>query len=91
MPEELKMMVSSIRSVADALGNGVKKPAKSEHENINVARKSLVASKSIRFGEEFTKNNLTIKRPGTGINPMNYWDRLGQISKKDYDEDEGIY
>ena len=88
-PSELKMMVSSIRSVGIAMGTGIKEPAHSEYENIAVARKSLVASKPIKYGEKFTRDNLTIKRPGTGINPMSYWDTLGKIASKDLDEDEG--
>ena len=56
-----------------AIGDGKKRPTPSETKNISVARKSLVAKRKIKIGDRFTEDNLTIKRPGTGISPM-YWD-----------------
>ena len=69
-PQELKAMVEAIRNIELALGSSIKKPSKSETPNIQVARKSIVANCDIKKGETFTENNLTIKRPGNGINPM---------------------
>ena len=63
-PHELKAMVSSIRNIEKALGSSIKKPSKSEKPNIIMARKSIVARKSIKKGELFTEKNITIKRPG---------------------------
>jgi len=66
-PDELKAMVRAIRNIEKALGNGIKKPSPSELKNILIARKSIVAARNIRKGELFTEENLTVKRPGTGI------------------------
>ena len=87
-PEELKAMVSSIRNIEKALGSSIKKPSKSEKPNINMARKSIVASKSIKKGEVFTEKNITIKRPGTGISPMKWDSIIGKVAKRDYNIDD---
>jgi N,N'-diacetyllegionaminate synthase len=68
-------MVQAIRNIAKALGTEIKKPSPSELENMPIARKSIVAARSIRKGEPLTVENLTIKRPGTGISPMR-WDEV---------------
>ncbi len=89
-PDELKKMVQSIRQVEKAFGSGIKEPQKSEKKNIEIARKSIVAKCSIKKGEKFTENNLTVKRPGNGISPMK-WDMIiGTSAQKDYIEDELI-
>ena len=62
-------MVQAIRNVEIALGDGIKRPSPSESKNIPIVRKSLVASMPISKGELFTVDNLTVKRPGTGIPP----------------------
>ncbi len=72
---ELKSMVQSIRNIEEALGDEVKKPSVSERENLVVARKSIIAADIIKKGELFTEWNLTVMRPGHGINPM-LWDTL---------------
>tara|TARA_B100000508_G_scaffold141091_1_gene146344 strand:+ start:80591 stop:81598 length:1008 start_codon:yes stop_codon:yes gene_type:complete len=90
-PEELKQMVSSMRNIEAALsGSGLKAPSPSESKNISVARKSLVAAKEIKQGEIFTEENLAIKRPGTGISPMKWYEVIGKEAKKDFDIDEII-
>ena len=89
-PDELKLMVSSIRNIELAMGDGMKKPADSEIKNMTVARKSIVASKDISKGEIFTENNLTVKRPGNGISPMKWFEVLGQTATRDFKEDELI-
>lgn len=89
-PQELKAMVTSIRNIEIALGDGIKKPAESEIKNISVARKSIIASKSIKAGEIFTTENITVKRPGHGISPMNWFNVIGKKAKKDFNEDELI-
>jgi N-acetylneuraminate synthase len=89
-PNELKAMVQSIRQVEEALGNPIKSPAPSELKNISVARKSLVVARAIRRGERFTEENLTVKRPGDGISPLQYWEWLGRIADKDYEADEMV-
>jgi len=87
-PEELKAMVSSIRNIEKALGSSIKKPSKSEKPNITMARKSIVARKSIKKGELFTEKNITIKRPGLGISPMKWDTILGKVAERDYQIDD---
>jgi N,N'-diacetyllegionaminate synthase len=83
-------MVKVIRNIELAMGNGIKKPSKSELPNIHIARKSIVAKTKINKGETLTKKNLAVKRPAGGINPMK-WDKVvGTKAKKDYNEDEFI-
>ncbi|MEE9338135.1 MAG: N-acetylneuraminate synthase [Methylococcaceae bacterium] len=89
-PVELEAMVKSIRNIEVALGSSIKKPSKSERPNRDVARKSIVANQSIRKGERFTENNVSIKRPGTGINPMRWDEIVEQVAQKDYQADELI-
>ncbi len=89
-PSELKEMVKAIRNIEKALGSGIKKPTLSEKPNIKIARKSIVASKDIKKGEVLSEENLTIKRPASGINPMRWDEIVGTYAKKDYKEDELI-
>ncbi|OON98153.1 MAG: N-acetylneuraminate synthase [Epulopiscium sp. Nele67-Bin005] len=89
-PAELKSMVLAIRNIEKALGTGIKQPSKSETKNIEIARKSIVASKFIQEGEKFTEENLTAKRPATGISPMSWYDIIGKVATKNYEEDEII-
>ncbi|WP_373072010.1 N-acetylneuraminate synthase [Sulfurimonas sp.] len=89
-PYELIAMVSGIRNIEKALGDGVKKPSKSETPNIEVARKSIVASCDIKKGEILDESNLAIKRPGNGINPMKWDSVIGTVAQKDYQADELI-
>jgi len=87
-PHELKAMVSSIRNIEKALGSSIKKPSRSEKPNIIMARKSIVARKSIKKGELFTEKNITIKRPGIGISPMKWDTILGKVAERDYQIDD---
>lgn len=89
-PGELAAMVASIRQVEKALGSRLKVPSVAEMKNKAVARRSLVAARDIRRGESFTEENLTIKRPGSGISAMQYWEWLGRKAEKDYQQDELI-
>ena len=89
-PDELAEMVRAIRHVEMALGTGIKTPSPSEKKNIAVARKSIVAKKQIKKGETFTEENLTVKRPGSGISPMKWNEILGTRAGRDYEEDELI-
>jgi N-acetylneuraminate synthase len=89
-PDELKAMVREIRAVEMAMGSGVKAPTPSEIGNLEVTRRSLVAADRIKVGDVFTKDNLAIKRPGTGRSPMEYWDLLGERSASDFSADEVI-
>jgi len=89
-PSELKAMVNGIRKIEKALGDGIKKPSKSEQKNINVVRKSIVAIKPIKKGEIFSEENIGVKRPGTGISPMKWYKVIGKTAKKDFETDEWI-
>lgn len=89
-PDELSSMVKSIRNIEYAMGNGIKEPSESEKKNKDIARKSIVAKKEIKKGELFSKDNLTIKRPGKGISPMKWYDVIGEKSLKDYQKDDLI-
>ena len=89
-PSELKAMVEAIRNIELALGNGVKKASPSESENINIARKSIVAKTGIKKGEIFSEKNLCAKRPGNGISPMRWDETIGKTAQKDYKQDELI-
>jgi N-acetylneuraminate synthase len=89
-PAELTAMVQGIRQVEVALGSARKLPAASELKNREMARKSLVAARSIRKGERFSEDNLTSKRPGNGISPMYHWDWLGKVAEKDFQPGEII-
>lgn len=90
-PDELTAMVRAIRNIEIALGNGIKKPSPSELKNKPIARKSIVAAKNIERGDVFTEENLTVKRPGTGISPMRWNEVIGTKASRDFNEDEIIY
>lgn len=86
-PRQLKDMVAAVRNIEKALGSPVKEAVESERPNIEVARKSIVASRPIRKGEIFTEENITVKRPGGGINPMLWDDVIGKTARHDFEYD----
>lgn len=89
-PDELEAMVKAIRNIEKALGDGIKIPSESEKANIAVVRKSIVAKRVIERGELFSEENITTKRPGTGLSPM-LWDSvIGKAATRKYEEDELI-
>ena len=89
-PDELTQMVQDIRCIELALGSSEKQPTVSEIKNIAVARKSIVASANIKKGQRLSAENLTILRPGKGISPTKYYDILGSLAIKDFNEGELI-
>lgn len=89
-PEELKAMVAAIRNIEVALGDGIKRLTPSEAKNKPIARKSLVAKQKITAGDVFSEQNLTAKRPGTGISPMRWDEVIGRIAPRDFADDELI-
>ena len=89
-PEELKAMVQAIRHIEQALGTGHKTISESERKNIEIARKSIVAACPIKAGELLTEDNLTVKRPGSGISPMRWNEVVGTFAVKDFEEEEPI-
>ena len=89
-PEELEVMVNKIRIIEKALGDGIKRAAEAEKKNIAIARKSIVAAKDIKKGEILSEDNITTKRPGNGISPMQWFEVLGTEAIRDFGEDELI-
>jgi len=89
-PKELKSMVVAIRNIERAMGNGIKKPSSSELKNRPIARKSIVAARNIVRGKVLTEENLTVKRPGTGISPMLWDEIIGRTAARNYNTDEAI-
>ena len=87
---ELERMVTAIRNIEKAMGDGSKRPSSSELKNMPVVRKSLVAARDIKKGDMFTEDNVTIKRPGTGISPMEWDNIIGRKAIRDFNEDELI-
>jgi len=89
-PDEFTAMVHAIRNIEQVMGDGIKRPSPSETKNKPIARKSLVAAKPICVGEQFTAENVTAKRPGTGISPMRWNEVLGRVAARDFEADEFI-
>jgi N,N'-diacetyllegionaminate synthase len=89
-PDELRAMVTAIRNIEAALGDGIKRPSHSEIKNKPLSRKSIVARHAIRAGEIFSENNLTIKRPGNGVSPMQWDSVIGCCAKRTFELDEPI-
>lgn len=89
-PAELKAMVTAIRNIERALGDGIKRPTERELVNRPVARKSLVAVRAIAAGELFSSDNLAAKRPGTGASPMRWDEFIGRPARRDFAADEQV-
>jgi N,N'-diacetyllegionaminate synthase len=89
-PNQLKAMVIAIRNIELALGSSIKKPSRSELQNIKIVRKSIVTKTIIKKGEILSEKNLTAKRPGGGTSPMKWDEIVGTRATKDYNEDELI-
>ena len=89
-PSELKSMISAIRNIESALGDGNKKLTPSESKNIIAVRRSIVAKTAIKKGELFTAENITTKRPCTGISPMDWDQVINTNAKRDFVSDEII-
>ncbi len=89
-PAELKEMVTAIRNIEKALGNGIKRVTEAERPNIEVARKSIIAARDIAKGEILTQENLTVKRPGNGISPMRWDEVVGTKACRDFAYDSLI-
>ena len=89
-PGELRQMVTGIRNIEKALGSNIKGPAAQEMANRPVARRSVVAARPIRRGEILTAADLTFKRPGTGISPLDFWSLVGRPALRNFNPDELI-
>lgn len=89
-PDELSALVSGIRHIEKSMGTGVKELTPSETKNRSIARKSIVAKTNIMAGDILNDDNITVKRPGTGINPMKWEEVVGTKAIRDFKEDELI-
>ena len=89
-PEELAAMVTAVRNIEKALGDGRKTVSPSEEKNRDIARKSIVARRDIKRGETLTEDSITVKRPGGGVSPMRWFEVLGTQAVRDFGEDELI-
>lgn len=89
-PDEFAKMVRAIRNIEQAIGDGIKRPSLSEAKNKPIVRKSLIAAKPIQAGERLTAENVTTKRPGTGISPMRWDEVIGLVAARDFAADELI-
>ena len=89
-PEEFADMVTAIRNIETALGDGKKYPSVSESKNIAIARRSIVAHTKIKKGDIFSADNIIAKRPGTGISPMKWDEVIGRKSRHDFEIDDLI-
>lgn len=89
-PDELKEMVSAIRNMEAALGDGKKEPTAAELKYIDIVRKSIIAKRDIKEGELFSEDNVTTKRPGDGISPMRWDEVIGRRAKRNFEMDELI-
>ena len=89
-PAELAALVKAVREVSEAMGNGEKECLQEEMNTRTVARRSVVAASAITRGTPFGEENLTTKRPSSGLAPNRLWELLGKNAKRDYDVDDFI-
>ena len=90
-PAELKDMVSAIRNIEKAVsGSGIKEPGSSELKNKAIARKSIHLAMELPAGHLLTASDLVMKRPGSGISPMQVNIIIGRRLKKDLPADHLI-
>ena len=89
-PAELQQLVNGIRNIEKALGSTIKAPAATEMANRPVARRSVVAACPIKRGAVLTADMLAMKRPGTGISPIDCWSLIGRPAADDFDTDDLI-
>ena len=89
-PADFARLVAGVRVVESALGDGVKAPSAAEKDNLRVARKSIVAARPIAVGEVYSEENLTVKRPAGGIDPMRWDDVVGRCAPRAFAADEAV-
>lgn len=89
-PEEMRRLVAGIREAELALGSGLKEPSSKEAENLPNMRRSLTATQNIQAGSVLTLENVTFKRPGTGINGRMATEAIGRTARCDISADTRI-
>ena len=89
-PGDFARMVSAIRNIEGAIGDGIKTPKDSEIKNMPIARKSLVAARPIKAGDVLGADDIASKRPGSGRPPIEYWSLIGTKAARAYDEEDPL-
>src|SRR5690606_29448450 len=89
-PTAFASMVTAIRNVELALGSGRKEPAPCEVPNMVVARKSVVSARAIRAGHRIEPSDVVVKRPGSGIAPVDLELVTGRVASHDIEADQVI-
>lgn len=90
-PAELAEMIAAIRTTERMLGDGIKRPTPSERRNMDGIRRSVVAARQLSAGIQLTANDLTCKRPGHGIQPVDLESLVGRILTRDLEPDEPLH
>lgn len=89
-PDELKKMIIAIRNIETALGDGIKKPKSNEQKNIEIVRKCIIALQDIKKGEQFTTQNIGLRRASGGLSPLQWDSVLGSCAMKAFKIGEPI-
>lgn len=87
-PEEFRAMVDAIRNVELAMGDGIRRLSENELAIRDVARKSIVLRSPVRKGEVIREEDLTVKRPGDGIEPKYLREIAGRVAARDLEADD---
>jgi pseudaminic acid synthase len=80
-PDEMRALVIETERAWQALGEVKYGPTEKEKASLKF-RRSIYVAKDIKAGEEFTKDNLRIIRPGFGLSPKYYDILLGKKAKQ---------
>jgi N,N'-diacetyllegionaminate synthase len=89
-PPELAKIISSVRNIEKAMGDGIKRITAVEKKIRDVYGKGIVAAKPIKKGEKFTEKNLAVKRPCKGISVLEWDNVTGRVSNFDFNENDAI-
>ncbi len=86
-PDDLEKLIRNIRTVDAALGQYRKAPLPCETASRKQARRSIVAARTIAAGEIIAPQDVTFKRPGTGISPADLDKIIGRAARRTIQED----
>lgn len=89
-PHELKSMVTAIRNIELAMGDGKKQIMPSEAMNVATGRKVIVATRFITKGERLTAGNISTKRSDQGVSAIKWDEAIDSFALRDYRRDEPI-
>lgn len=85
--QDVAKFLDNVRFLAKINGMKNKQPLICESSARREARRSIVASRDIKKGEEISDDDITFKRPGTGIYPSKIDEVIGKVAKEDIPED----